>query len=58
MPEESKLKPCPFCGSEPVREIERDILSVHCPRCISIGFHNHIKWGCQADAEWNNRIEK
>jgi hypothetical protein len=47
--------PCPFCGSQPVRRVFSDILAVECPQCVSIGFHNHIRFGCQADAEWNQR---
>ena len=46
---------CPFCGSQPVRKIVNNILSVHCPECVSVGFHNHVKFGCKADSEWNKR---
>ena len=51
----SELLPCPFCGSKPVRRVSNDILSINCPECISVGFHNHIRLGCLADEEWNTR---
>lgn len=47
--------PCPFCGSHPVRKVVNNILSVTCPQCVSVGFHNHVRFGCRADAEWNER---
>lgn len=49
------LLPCPFCGAEPKRHIADDILHVRCPNCVSVGFHNHVRLGCWADAEWNKR---
>jgi hypothetical protein len=51
----SKSKPCPFCGSIPIRLVERDVLSVECPKCVSVGFHNHVRFGCLADTLWNSR---
>ena len=51
----SELKPCPFCGSQPSRKVEGDILSVCCENCVSVGFHNHVRHGCIADAQWNTR---
>ncbi len=53
----SDLKTCPFCGSLPTRKVVRDRLSVECPNCVSVGFHNHIRLGCLADQQWNNRTE-
>lgn len=52
---EEKLKPCPFCGALPIREVSGDRLYIHCPNCVSVGFCNHIKLGCLADNQWNNR---
>ena len=49
------LKPCPFCGTTPSREIRNNILSVQCNECVSIGFHNHVNYGTVADTEWNTR---
>ncbi len=49
------LKPCPFCGENPTRRISNDILIVECQQCVSIGFHNHVQFGCRADLEWNTR---
>jgi len=51
------LLPCPFCGSEPVREVVRDVLSIRCPQCVSVGFSNHVRLGCLADAQWNDRTK-
>ena len=51
------LLPCPFCGARPVRRINNDILFIECRECVSIGFHNHVRLGCQADQEWNRRTE-
>ena len=56
MDEKIKLKPCPFCGSKPDRYIISDILHVTCRECVSVGFHNHVRFGCRADGEWNKRI--
>lgn len=53
---DEELKPCQFCGSQPRREIKGDILIVECPSCISVGFHNHVRFGCRADEEWNERF--
>ena len=50
-----ELKPCPFCGSMPKREIRNDILNITCNECVSIGFHNHVNYGTIADTEWNTR---
>lgn len=49
------LKPCPFCGNEPYREIINDILSVGCTVC-GVRFSNHVRFGCMADTKWNNRF--
>ena len=50
-----ELKPCPFCGSKPVRRVVMDALHVECPACVSVGFHNHIRLGNIADIEGNTR---
>lgn len=50
------LLPCPFCGAFPRRYISNDILSIDCPSCVSVGFHNHVRFGCRADTEWNTRV--
>ena len=49
------LMPCPFCGTTPTRRVSHDILHVECPQCVSVGFHNHVRFGCRADEEWNTR---
>jgi hypothetical protein len=54
----SGLLDCPFCGSRPVRYINNDILFVQCKTCVSIGFHNHVRFGCRADGEWNTRTSQ
>ena len=54
---EEKLKPCPFCGSEPRRTVKNQRLSVECPQCVSVGFHNHVRLGCLADSQWNERLK-
>lgn len=53
---EEELLQCPFCGSIPRREVKNDILVIECPSCVSVGFHNHVRFGCRADEEWNTRI--
>ena len=55
---EDKLKPCPFCGILPDRKVSNDILFITCPECVSVGFHNHVRFGCRADREWNTRFVK
>ena len=57
MSELLELLPCPFCGSKPTREIKNDMLLIECPECISVGFHNHARFGCRADEEWNTRVD-
>ena len=54
---DKQLKPCPFCGTKPDRRVVGYILHVQCPECVSIGFHNHVRFGCRADAELNTRAE-
>jgi len=54
----SDYKPCPFCGSQPVRRVEGTLLSVYCPQCVTVGFRNHTDLGCLADNEWNTRTRK
>jgi len=51
------LKPCPFCGSTPKRWVNHEVLHIECPSCVSVGFHNHVRFGCRADGEWNTRAE-
>lgn len=53
--ESEELKPCPFCGGEPYRKVTNDILTVGCADCL-ISFANHVRFGCLADAEWNQRV--
>ena len=53
--EKQELKPCPFCRSAPERSVSNDILKIECKACVSVGFHNHVRFGCRAEAEWNNR---
>ena len=51
-----ELKPCPFCGTTPRRYVSNEILHIECPNCL-VGFHNHVRFGCMADEEWNTRSE-
>jgi len=51
---EFALLDCPFCGSKPIRSVNNDILTVECDSCL-ISFANHVRFGCRADAEWNER---
>ncbi len=50
---DNQLKPCPFCGTKPERRVKSEILFVHCPECVSVGFHNHVRFGCRADPACN-----
>jgi Zn-finger nucleic acid-binding protein len=52
------LLPCPFCGSEAERRTGQDMVIVRCPKCVSVGFYNHVRLGCLADARWNERAEE
>ena len=47
------LLPCRRCGADPTRFVKHDILTVECPNCVGVGFHNHVRFGCWADSEWN-----
>ena len=47
--------PCPFCGSQPIRKIKNNLLTVNCPKCVTVGFVSSIRFGCLDDAEWNTR---
>jgi hypothetical protein len=51
-----RLLPCPFCGSQPRREVKNYILIIECPSCVSVGFHNNVRFGCRADDAWNTRV--
>jgi len=51
-----ELKPCPFCGCTPYRYISHDVLQVGCISC-GIKFSNHVSRGCEADEQWNRRVE-
>ena len=55
MSSKTDLLPCPFCGAQPTRYTYNDILFVECPECVSVGFHNHVRFGCRAEDEWNTR---
>ena len=52
---EFALLDCPFCGGKPTRSVNNDILTVGCDSCL-ISFANHVRFGCRADAEWNERV--
>ena len=51
-----ELLPCPFCGGYATRSVVNDILKVGCDRCL-IYFANHVRFGCQSDAVWNERAK-
>ena len=53
-----ELKPCPFCGAKPKRYVRHEILHIQCPNCVSIGFHNHIRFRCMADTMWQTRVDR
>jgi len=52
-----EVKPCPFCGSEPITTFKNNIFGVECPQCVSVGFYNHKSYGCLAETQWNKRID-
>jgi transcription elongation factor Elf1 len=49
-----ELVSCPFCGGEAIRRVRNNILTVGCDECV-IYFDNHVRLGCLADSQWNNR---
>ena len=51
----NSLLDCPFCGSQPTRQVVDNVLHVECPQCVYVGFHTHVRLGRLADANWNKR---
>jgi len=58
MKSETKLKPCPFCGSEGiVVETHRDHWHVECVKCAARVFPPHLS-KMSAVGAWNERKEE
>ena len=53
-----KLPACKFCGSEPDRFIQGEVLHVKCPLCNTVHFATHVRFGCLADAQWTEEMSE
>ena len=52
------IKPCPFCGHDDVEidEIDKGIIAIFCPECMTIGPHQDGEQSTEeAIRKWNER---